>query len=123
MRVSKLDKLQDKLLHSAGKAIADYNMIQRGDRVMVCLSGGKDSFTRLHLLHELRRKSRSKFEVFSYTLDQRQPGWDDTRLRAWLEERGYPFVFVFFVFFLVVVVLFLVGLFFCLLCLCLCCGS
>jgi len=89
--VSKLDKHQDKLLHYAGKAIADYNMIQRGDRVMVCLSGGKDSFTLLHLLHELRRKSRNKFEVFSYTLDQKQPGWDDTRLRAWLEERGYPY--------------------------------
>src|SRR3569832_1864622 len=91
MRVSKLDKLQDKLLHYAGKAIADYNMIQRGDRVMVCLSGGKASFTLLHLLHELRRKSRNKFEVFSYTLDQKQPGWDDTRQHAWLEERGYPY--------------------------------
>lgn len=89
--MSKLDKLQDKLLHYVGKAIADYNMIQRGDRVMVCLSGGKDSFTLLELLHELRRRSRHKFDVFSYTLDQKQPGWDDTRLRAWLEERGYPY--------------------------------
>lgn len=89
--MSRLDKLEDKLLHYVGKAIADYNLIQPGDRVMVCLSGGKDSFTLLHLLHQLRRRSRGKFEVFSYTLDQKQPGWDDTALRAWLEAHAYPY--------------------------------
>jgi tRNA 2-thiocytidine biosynthesis protein TtcA len=83
--------LEKKLLHYLGKAIADYNMIQTGDRVMVCLSGGKDSFTLLHLLHQLRKRSRNRFEVFSYTLDQKQPGWDDGALRAWLEEHGYPY--------------------------------
>ncbi|MBA2710776.1 MAG: tRNA 2-thiocytidine(32) synthetase TtcA [Tatlockia sp.] len=83
--------IEKKLLHYTGKAIADFNMIQRGDRVMVCLSGGKDSFTLLTLLHKLRRRSNNKFEVFAFTLDQAQPGWDDSRLRAWLEERSIPF--------------------------------
>lgn len=79
--------IEKKLLHYTGKAIADFNMIQRGDRVMVCLSGGKDSFTLLCLLHLLRRRSNNKFEVFAFTLDQAQPGWDDTVLRAWLKDR------------------------------------
>ena len=87
----KLERLEKKLLHYLGKAIAEYNMIQKGDRVMVCLSGGKDSFTLLQLLHQLRKRSRNRFEVFSYTLDQRQPGWDDSAVRAWLEQRGYPY--------------------------------
>lgn len=80
--------IEKKLLHYTGKAIADFNMIQRGDRVMVCLSGGKDSFTLLTLLHTLRRRSNNKFEIFAFTLDQAQPGWDDTKLRNWLEERS-----------------------------------
>ena len=83
--------IEKKLLHYTGKAIADFNMIQRGDRVMVCLSGGKDSFTLLTLLHTLRRRSNNKFDVFAFTLDQAQPGWDDSKLRAWLDERSIPY--------------------------------
>ena len=83
--------IEKKLLHYTGKAIADFNMIQRGDRVMVCLSGGKDSFTMLTLLHTLRRRSNNKFEVFAFTLDQAQPGWDDSKLRAWLDVRSIPY--------------------------------
>lgn len=83
--------IEKKLLHYTGKAIADFNMIQRGDRVMVCLSGGKDSFTLLTLLHTLRKRSNNKFELFAFTLDQAQPGWDDTKLRNWLEERSIKF--------------------------------
>jgi tRNA 2-thiocytidine biosynthesis protein TtcA len=79
---------EKKLLHYTGKAIADFNMIQRGDRVMVCLSGGKDSFTLLTLLHLLRARSHNKFEIFAFTLDQAQPGWDDGLLRTWLKERN-----------------------------------
>ena len=82
--------VEKKLLHYTGKAIADFNMIQRGDRIMVCLSGGKDSFTLLTLLHTLRRRSNNKFDVFAFTLDQAQPGWDDSKLRHWLEERNIP---------------------------------
>lgn len=78
---------EKKLLHYTGKAIADFNMIQRGDRVMVCLSGGKDSFTLLTLLQLLRKRSNNKFEVFAFTLDQAQPGWNDTTLRTWLSDR------------------------------------
>lgn len=63
-------------------------MIQRGDRVMVCLSGGKDSFTLLTILDQLRRRSGNKFELFSFTLDQAQPGWDDSTLRQWLADRS-----------------------------------
>lgn len=80
--------VEKKLLHYTGKAIADFNMIQRGDRVMVCLSGGKDSFTLLTLLHTLRKRSNNKFEVFAFTLDQAQPGWNDEQLRTWLKERN-----------------------------------
>lgn len=82
--------IEKKLLHYTGKAIADFNMIQRGDRVMVCLSGGKDSFTLLTLLNTLRLRSNNKFEVFAFTLDQAQPGWDDSLLRNWLSERNIP---------------------------------
>lgn len=81
---------EKKLLHYTGKAIADYNMIQKGDRVMVCLSGGKDSFTLLSLLHLLKKRSNHKFEVFAFTLDQAQPGWDDSVLRRWLDARNIP---------------------------------
>ena len=80
--------VEKKLLHYTGKAIADFNMIQRGDRVMVCLSGGKDSFTLLTILDQLRRRSGNKFELFAFTLDQAQPGWNDSVLRQWLADRS-----------------------------------
>ena len=82
---------EKKLLHYTGKAISDFNLIQRGDRVMVCLSGGKDSFTLLTLLSTLRRRTNNQFEVFAFTLDQAQPGWDDRVLHAWLKERHIPY--------------------------------
>ena len=83
--------IEKKLLHYTGKAISDYNMIQKGDRVMVCLSGGKDSFTLLTLLNLLRIRSNYKFEIFAFTLDQAQPGWDDSRLKSWLNDKKIPF--------------------------------
>ncbi|MCW8409977.1 tRNA 2-thiocytidine(32) synthetase TtcA [Legionella sp. PATHC035] len=88
--MSNPSQVEKKLLHYTGKAIADFNMIQRGDRVMVCLSGGKDSFTLLTILDQLRRRSGNKFELFSFTLDQAQPGWDDSALRQWLADRSIP---------------------------------
>jgi len=88
--MTNLSLIEKKLLHYTGKAIADFNMIQRGDRVMVCLSGGKDSFTLLTILNQLRQRSGNKFSVFAFTLDQAQPGWDDSALRHWLTERSIP---------------------------------
>ena len=84
-------KLEQKLIHYISKALHDFNMIESGDRVMLCLSGGKDSFTLLRLLNKIRLESRQRFELLSYTLDQSQPGWDDTTLRAWLDAEQVPY--------------------------------
>ncbi len=86
-----VSKVEKKLLHYTGKAIADYNMIQPADRIMVCLSGGKDSYTLLNLLLQLRVRWRHSFELLAFTLDQAQPGWDDTGLRAYLEHKRVPY--------------------------------
>ncbi len=91
MSETKIARLEKKLLHYTGKAIADYNMIQRGDRVMVCLSGGKDSYTLLKILNQLRINSQNKFSIFAFTLDQAQPGWDDSGLRNWLNNSGIQY--------------------------------
>lgn len=84
-------KIEKKLLHYINKANDDFKMISKGDRVMVCLSGGKDSFTMLTLLNEMRIASNYKFELFSFTLDQAQPGWSDQALKAWLESKKIPY--------------------------------
>lgn len=89
--MEKESAIEKKLLHYTGKAIADFNMIQTGDRVMVCLSGGKDSFTMLRILTMLRRRARAKFELFAFTLDQAQPGWNDSKLREWLDITKVPY--------------------------------
>lgn len=89
--MDKRAELEKKLLHYTGKAIADFNMIQEGDRIMVCLSGGKDSFTMLRILRLLQQRAKVSFEIFSFTLDQAQPGWDDQALRAWLTSAKIPY--------------------------------
>jgi tRNA 2-thiocytidine biosynthesis protein TtcA len=86
-----IKKLEKKLLKQMGQAIEDYNMIQPGDRVMVCVSGGKDSMTLLHLLHLASVKTNHRFEVFSFTLDQKQPGWNDLALRNWMAQHNYAY--------------------------------
>ncbi len=86
-----ISKTAKKLLHYTGKAIADFNMISKGDRVMVCLSGGKDSYTMLSVLEMLRKRSGNRFELMAFTLDQGQPGWDDVGLKEWLTSRKIPF--------------------------------
>ncbi len=90
--MKKESAIEKKLLHYTGKAIADFNMIQTKDRIMVCLSGGKDSFTMLRMLSQLQRRARGKFELFAFTLDQAQPGWNDEKLREWLEGQKIPYL-------------------------------
>lgn len=87
----KIESLEKKLLHYMGKAISEFNMIEKGDRVMVCLSGGKDSFTLLTLLNKIRVSMKYAFELHSYTLDQSQPGWDDRKMREYLEAKKIPY--------------------------------
>ncbi len=85
------NKLQKRLRRLTGAAIADFGMIEAGDKVMVCLSGGKDSYTLLDILLSLRLSAPIDFEIIAVNLDQKQPGFPADILPGYLTERGIPF--------------------------------
>lgn len=86
-----LNKLSKRVMREAGRAIGDYNMIEQGDRVMVCLSGGKDSYSMLDILMTLRSRAPIDFEIIAVNLDQKQPGFPAEVLPDYLKKLGIPF--------------------------------
>jgi tRNA 2-thiocytidine biosynthesis protein TtcA len=85
------DKLHKRLRRNVGRAIADFNMVEEGDRVMVCLSGGADSYTMLDILLNLQRSAPVKFDLIAVNLDQKQPGFPEHVLPEYLDELGIEY--------------------------------
>ena len=84
-------KLEKRLCRQVGQAIMDFGMIEEGDRVMVCVSGGKDSYGMLDILLKMQQRAPINFELIAVNLDQKQPGFPDHVLPAYLQQLGVPF--------------------------------
>ena len=90
-QLTRLNKLQKRLRREVGSAIADYNMIEEGDTVMCCLSGGKDSYAMLDILINLQLRAPIKFNLVAVNLDQKQPGFPEDILPAYLDSLKVPY--------------------------------
>ena len=88
---TELNKLQKRLRRLTGQAIADFNMIEEGDKVMVCLSGGKDSYTMLEILRNLQASAPIDFSIVAVNLDQKQPGFPEHILPEYLSSIGVDY--------------------------------
>ncbi len=85
------NKLSKRLLRLAGKAVKDYNMIEEGDRIMVCMSGGKDSYALLDILMILQKRAPIHFNLIAVNLDMNLPGYPKDLMPTYLKEKGIPF--------------------------------
>ncbi|MBJ6759579.1 tRNA 2-thiocytidine(32) synthetase TtcA [Myxococcaceae bacterium JPH2] len=86
-----VQRLEKSLLGHMGRAIADYRLIEAGDRIMVGVSGGKDSYTMLHLLRQLQQRAPVKFDLLAVNLDQGHPGFPADKLEGWFQKEGYAY--------------------------------
>ncbi len=87
----RLSEVAQRLGREVGRAVGEHQLIEDGDRIMVAVSGGKDSYAMLELLVSLQRRAPVRFELVAVHLDQGQPGYDGAPLRAWLEREGHRF--------------------------------
>jgi tRNA 2-thiocytidine biosynthesis protein TtcA len=94
MKTEQINRLHKRLRRKAGTAISDYHMIEEGDRIMVCLSGGKDSYTLLELLLGLQKAAPVNFDLVAVNLDQKQPGFPEHILPEYLESLGVEYLIV-----------------------------
>ncbi|MEM7236143.1 MAG: tRNA 2-thiocytidine(32) synthetase TtcA [Planctomycetota bacterium] len=91
LRALSVEDLRKRLSRVMLRTVVDYGLIEDGDRLLVAVSGGKDSYTLLDLLWRAKKKSPVKFDLIAFHLDQQQPGYDGSPLRSWLEDSGIPF--------------------------------
>ena len=91
---TEFNKLHKRIRRDTGRAVSDFNMIEDGDRIMVCLSGGKDSYTMLDILLSLQKSAPIKFELVAVNLDQKQPGFPEHILPSYLDKLGIEYYII-----------------------------